>query len=289
MNEQLPPIATSPPLSARHPGNWDEAIWLERLEAVVGPQRRANSPLAAALPPLLVALGWPGAPADQSGWTLVGGLPSANALDSFYGSDDQSFYRADADSFFKDESYAELEYVTDPISVVSALSGSIMTLAAEYEGIDLRIDYRLAGPGPFYGDDGQPFYGPDDDPFYGEPGPWQPWPGQIVAARDAYQFRVRLGAGALQGVLQSLVMTIDAPDLEEELSDLAVPAGGLVIPYVKDFTSIKTVQATLQTNGSGGVTVEIDKTLPLAPKVRVFDSSHTAVAGATVDITLKGY
>lgn len=234
-------------------------------------------------------LGWPGAPADQSGWTLVGGLPTANALDSFYGSDDQSFYRADADSFYKDETYAELVYVTDAISVVSALAGSIMTLEAEYEGLDLRIDYRLAGPGPFYGDDGQPFYGPDDESLYGAPGAWQPWPGQVVVARDSYQFRVRLGAGAQQGVLQSLVMTIDAPDLEEEVPDLAVSAAGTAIPYTKAFTAIKTVQVTLQANGSGAVTTETDKTLPLAPKVRAFNSAHTAVSGATVDITLKGY
>ena len=47
MNEQLPPIATSPPLSARHPGNWDEAIWLERLEISTRmPRQRVRSDAA---------------------------------------------------------------------------------------------------------------------------------------------------------------------------------------------------------------------------------------------------
>jgi ATP-binding cassette subfamily C protein LapB len=49
------------PMSAQPPACWNEAAWLERLEAVVGRERCANSPLAAALPSLLVALGWPGA------------------------------------------------------------------------------------------------------------------------------------------------------------------------------------------------------------------------------------
>src|SRR5690606_23648554 len=118
------------------------------------------------------------------------------------------------------ESYAELIYVTEEVTVNSALAGSVMTLEAEAQGVDLRIEYRLSGPGPFYGPDDQPFYGARgaaDQPFYGEPGPWLPWPGQIVVANDGYQFRVRLGAGMHRGVLESLVMTIDAPDMEEEI------------------------------------------------------------------------
>src|SRR5215469_12806947 len=39
---------------------WTEAVWLERLEAAVGAERRAASPIAAALPAVLVALGWLG-------------------------------------------------------------------------------------------------------------------------------------------------------------------------------------------------------------------------------------
>ncbi|WP_399696616.1 hypothetical protein [Xenophilus sp.] len=236
------------------------------------------------------AMGWPAEPGEQSGWSLVGGLPSADALDSFYGQDDQSFYRGNSESFYKDESYAELVYVTESVSVNSALAGSVMTLWCEAQGVDLTIDYRLSSPGPFYGEDDQSLYGQDDNaPLYGEPGAWQPWPGQLVAANDGYQFRVRLGAGAQQGVLESLVMVIDAPDIEEEIADAPVPAGGLVIPYTKQFTAIKTIQVTLQANASGAVTAEIDKTLPLAPVVRAFNASHAAVSGATVDITLKGY
>jgi ATP-binding cassette, subfamily C, bacterial LapB len=60
MNEILPPIEQPQPALPEQPASWNEAVWLARLKAVVGIQRRANSPLAAVLPSLLFVLGWPG-------------------------------------------------------------------------------------------------------------------------------------------------------------------------------------------------------------------------------------
>jgi hypothetical protein len=225
----------------------------------------------------------------QYGYDKSGGELVANALDSFYGTDDQSFYGGDTDSLYDAGAYGQMIYVTAPITVNSALAGSIMTLEAQALGTDLHIDYRLAGPGSFYGPDTDSFYGPDADALYGSPAAWMPWPGQLVAARDAYQFRVTIGAGVDRGTLQGLVLTIDAPDLEEEVPDLPISAAGTAIPYTKNFTAIKTVQATLQANGSGARTVEITKTLPLSPVARALNSAGVAVAGATADCTLKGY
>lgn len=235
------------------------------------------------------ALGWPFDPSESTGWTLIGGNPTANPLDSFYGSDNQAFYAGDTEPFYKAESYAEMVYVTSLLPINSALTGSIMTLVADVEGVDLRIDYRFAGPGSFYGPDTDSFYGPDADAFYGVAGDWMPWPGQIAVTNDVYQFRVTIGAGATRGILKELVVTVDAPDMVEAFADLPIAAGGTVIPYTKPFTSIKVVNATLQANGSGAVTVEIDKTNPMLPKIRAFNAAHTSVGGATADIVLQGY
>lgn len=235
------------------------------------------------------AMGWPFAVGEQSGWTLVSGDPSADALDSLYGTDDQSFYGADNDSFYDAGAYGQMVYVTKEIAVGSALAGSIMTLETQAQGDDLRVDYRLSGPGSLYETDNSSFYGPDADPFYGEPGGWQPWPGQLVAANEVYQFRVTIGASVTRGVLQAMVLTIDAPDLEEEVKDLPISSGGTVIPLTKPFTAVRTVIGQLQANGSGAVTIEVDKTNPLVPVVRAFNASHTAVSGATADFRIKGY
>lgn len=235
------------------------------------------------------ALGWPFASGEQSGWTIVSGKPSADAVDSLYGTDDQSFYGSDGDSFYDASAYGRMIYVSSEISVSAALAGSIMTLVFQALGTDVRVDYRLAGPGSLYEADNSSFYGDDADPFYGPPGAWQPWPGQIVAANEIYQFRVTIGAGVVRGILQGLAVTIDAPDINESIADVVVAAAGTVVPYTKPYSSIKVVQATLQANGSGAVTVEVNKTNPLAPVIKAYNSAHTAVSGATVDIVLQGY
>jgi hypothetical protein len=226
---------------------------------------------------------------EQTGWTEVDGVLKADALDSFYGDDAQSFYGMDLDSLYDEGSYSQMVYVTGEVVINSALLGSVMTLIHQTQGVDLRIEYRMPGPGSFYGSDNQSFYGADSDPMYGPPGPWQPWPGQIIAGNLSYQFRITIGAGVVQGVIEELNLVIDAPDMEEEVADVAVSSGGTVVPSVKPFTVIKTVQATLQAGSTGARTVEIDKTNPLAPVIRALDASGAPVSGATVDITLKGY
>jgi hypothetical protein len=235
------------------------------------------------------ALGWPGNPADQSGWTLVAGDLKANALDSFYGTDNQAFYGAETLPFYDAVAYGQMVYVSDQVAISSALAGSKLTLQTETEGIDLTIDYRLSGPGAFYGQDGDFFYGPDADPFYEGAGEWLPWPGQLITANDGYQFRVTIGAGTEQGVLSEMVLTVDAPDLEEALDDVLIGVGGTVIPHTLNFSKIVTVQATLQVNGSGAVRVLVDKTTNLAPVIVALNAANTSVGGATADITLKGY
>jgi len=271
-------------------GKAEDTSGNQSLEAAVVVMNLGDPPVANVLETWdFNALGWPYDPAESSGWAIVFGDPSANALDSFYGTDDQSFYTGDTESFYDPSAYGQMVYVTPAISVNSALAGSIMTLVAQSQGVDLRIDYRLAGPGSFYGPDAESFYGPDADPRYGPAGAWQPWPGQLVAKNDAYQFRVTIGAGIDRGVLQSLVLTIDAPDMEETIANLAIAAAGTVIPYTKPFTSIKTVIGQLQVNASGARGLHTDKTLPLSPKIFALNAAGTAVAGATADITLKGY
>lgn len=236
------------------------------------------------------ALGWPAAAGEQYGWTEAGGDLVADALDSFYGSGNQSFYGGDTDPFYDMGAYGQMVYVTEPVAITSALAGSIMTLQTETDGIDLVIEYRLSGPGSFYGPDSASFYDEDDSlPFFGGPGQWLPWPGQLVAANDGYQFRVTIGAGTTQGALREMVLTIDAPDVEEQLSDVAIAAGGTVIPYSANFKAIKTVQATLQANSSGATKVLIDKTNALSPVIVALDAADTSVSGSTADITLKGY
>lgn len=230
-----------------------------------------------------------GFPGDISGATITSNGLEANDLDSFYGTDNQSFYGLDSLPFYEPTASAQLVYVTREVQIQSALAGSVMTLDIDTEGNDLFIEYRLVGPGSFYGQDVDSFYGPDAEPFYGGPTAWMPWPGQVLATNDVYQFRVTIGAGAVKGKILAMSLVIDAPDIVEYIADLLIDASGTTIPYTSNFSAIKTVQATLQSNASGAETIEVNKSINLAPVIRAFNSSHIAVSGATADITIKGY
>jgi hypothetical protein len=235
----------------------------------------------------LDALAYPG---TISGGSVVGGDIVADNLDSFYGTGTQSFYGAELDPFYDASTFAQVTYTTDNTTITSALAGSLMTLQVDTQGVDLVIEYRFPDSTPFYDADGASFYGADVDPFYaGVQGAWIPWPGQVVAKNDVYQFRVTLGAGTTQGVISTMSIIIDAPDIVEYIDDLAISSLGTTIPYTKVFNVIKNVQATLQSNASGAETIEIDKTVNLIPKIKAYNSSHTAVSGATSDITIRGY
>lgn len=221
--------------------------------------------------------------------SVIGGDLLADATDSFYGTDNQSFYGPDNEPFYAEESYAQMVYTTGEIYITSALAGSNVTLEIAYQGTDLFIEYRLSGPDPTYGTDSDSFYGADDDPFYGSPSAWMPWPGQIAAENDVYQWRVTLGAGAQRGTITALAVVIDAPDMVEYLEDVPINAAGTVIPYTKNFTVIKTVTTTLQANSSGAETIEVDKTINLSPTAKAYDAAHVAVSGAMADFIIKGH
>lgn len=229
---------------------------------------------------------------DYGTSVVAGELVAAN-LDSFYGDPGQgtqAFYGPDTEPFYATTAYASLWYAAEDVVITSVLAGSMMTLQLTTEGSYLTVMYRRVGSLPLYGADVDTFYGPDADSFYDtDSSEWLPWPGQLVAEAGGYQFLVQIAGSAAQGKVTAMALVIDAPDLTETIDNLAISASGTAIPYTKPFTSIKNVQATLQANGSGAITVEIDKTVPLAPTIKAYDASHAAVSGATADITLKGY
>ncbi|SCX94459.1 hypothetical protein SAMN05216420_101407 [Nitrosospira sp. Nl5] len=197
---------------------------------------------------------------------------------SFYGPDSESFYGADSDGF----------YVPGPEAFDAITStGFDANNPDSFYAVDVA-NFNPASPDSFVAVDLAEFSSTGS--FYGTgTAVYLPWPGQISAKNADYQFRITVGSGDAQGKISGLTVTIDAPDIVESIADLAISSSGTAIPYTKDFTSIKTVNAQLQANGSGAVTVEIDKTSPLAPTIKAYNASHIAVSGATADLFIQGY
>lgn len=219
--------------------------------------------------------------------SVISGDLIADVNDSFYGADDQSFYNDDTLPFYEIATVKAMVYTTEETFINSALAGSIGVLNWTALGNGVTVEYRQVGAESFYGADADSKYGANDSAwFYGEDSPFLPMPSNIVVNNGVYQFRISIGTGSI-GEVTEFNFVIDAPDLIEVIPNYVMTGG--TIAYTKNFTSIQAIQATLQQNGLGVVTLRIDKTVPLAPTITGYNSSQIATSGALADITLQGY
>ena len=228
--------------------------------------------------------GWLGTKVNCS---VVGGNLVATILDSFYGEDDQSFYGQDTYSLYDSAVSQAMVYTTEETYIGTALSGSTAVLNWTAVGNNPVVEYRQVYPTPFYGADGDSKYGIDNNAsFYGADSVFAPMPASITMQNGVYQFRISLGTGTI-GEVSQFNLAIDVPDIIEVVNNHIVTGGA--IPYTRNFTSIKNIQATLQQNALGVVTVTVDKSVPLAPTITGYNSSQIATSGAKADIVLQGY
>ena len=219
--------------------------------------------------------------------TVVGGNLVANILDSFYGEDAQSFYGEDTYSLYGSAVAQAMVYTTEETFINTALAGSTAVLNWAAVGNNPVVEYRQVYPTPFYGADGNSKYGIDDNAsFYGADTDFAPMPASIVMQNGVYQFRISLGTGTI-GEVTEFNLAIDVPDIIEVVNNHVVNGGA--IPYTRNFTSITNVQATMQQNTLGVITIRVDKSVPLAPTITGYNSSQIATSGALADIVLQGY
>lgn len=219
--------------------------------------------------------------------TVVGGNLVANILDSFYGEDAQSFYGQDTYSLYGSAVAQAMVYTTEETFINTALAGSTAVLNWAALGNNPVVEYKQVYPTPFYGADGDSKYGFDDNAsFYGENTDFQPMPASIVMQNGVYQFRISLGTGTI-GEVTEFNLAIDVPDIIEVVNNHVVNGGA--IPYTRNFTAITNVQATMQQNTLGVITIRVDKSVPLAPTITGYNSSQIATSGALADIVLQGY
>jgi hypothetical protein len=228
--------------------------------------------------------GWQG---TKVNCTVIGGNLVANILDSFYGEDAQSFYGQDTYSLYGSAVAQAMVYTTEETFINTALAGSIAVLNWSALGNNPVVEYRQVYPTPFYGADGDSKYGFDDNAsFYGQNTDFQPMPASIVMQNGVYQFRISLGTGTI-GEVTEFNLAIDVPDIIEVVNNHVVNGGA--IPYTRNFTAITNVQATMQQNTLGVITIRVDKSVPLAPTITGYNSSQIATSGALADIVLQGY
>jgi hypothetical protein len=236
-------------------------------------------------------LGWPG---TITGGTIVSGSIEADTTTAFYGPNDADpFYEpSDAAIFYPADEYEELTFDADIVVPSAPLYGSVLTVQHVLAGDGHYVEWKQDGVGPFYTmDDSDVFYTSDSDPLYDVSSEFIPWTGaRVIEPGDRYFFRLRASGGPVQGVFDEFLVTIDAPDIEEEFNNIVIAApSGTRLPITKPFTSIKSVQGTLEDDGGDAVTIEIvDRDPDLGPLVRTLDADKIAVSGRA-DFRVKGW
>ena len=200
-----------------------------------------------------------------TGGTVSGHTLAAQSGTSFYSVEDATpMYGADSASFYKSDSFSALTYQSGDLVVAGALVGSRMTLEISADGQPIFVDYRKDGAD------------------------WATWAGAIIAENGTYNLRVRIGDGAIGGVISALVLTVDAPDINETLSNVALSAVGTRLPIRRSYQSIKAVSLQQIHDGGSAVRLEVLDRSVSGPLCMGLDSSGAGAAAHT-DVIIQGY
>jgi hypothetical protein len=228
---------------------------------------------------------WPG---SLTGGIISGGDIVANSTSNFYGDDGAPFYGDSADDFYTIDNWDSIVYESSVITFPSKWNGSDMILTYAVEGQSVSIQYKTTNDDPFYGldaDSSADLYGADTDPFYGNEISY-PWIGKLTLENRDYQVIVTITDARIQGAIRQLAISVDVPDIDETLTDVAIGVGGTALPITKQYDVIKNVQLTLQQVGTG-VSSRILNLDVTGPVVEVIDETKTSVTGV-LNAYIKG-
>jgi hypothetical protein len=233
------------------------------------------------------AANWPG---SYDNATIISGNLAATQSDPFYSTNPEAYFFGQDTAIFYSTNFDALNYVSAQVTPSLAASGSNLTLAWTIAGDAPAVQYRRAGPAPFFDDAAAFFFGADAAEFFSGPSAWATWPGSLqVDNNQAYQFQLSTATGPTAGLLSALVASIDVPDRALKLNGIALSATGSRLTGAAGyFNVVQNVQLTLQ-GGSTAVAIEItDKSATLGPSVIARNAAGAGVA-ATIDALLQGY
>jgi len=188
-----------------------------------------------------------------------------------------------------DELFTAMQYI-GRITTAESLAGLRLTLQTDITGDQINLFYREADLADMWSADDSTLMWTSAAAGMWSVGEWQPWLGFVeIKPLGAYDIRVDIGGGQLQGRIDQFKGVVDVADIYQTSDNVAISSGGTRIPLVKNFTVLKVVNLTLQDNGSDAVTARvIDKDPINGPLVKCYDLTDTAVSGS-VDAILQGY
>lgn len=153
------------------------------------------------------------------------------------------------------------------------------TLAYSGEMI-IDIDFEGAGYEVMYRNQGEVDWIPVGDRMQMEPGD--------------YDISLKVFGGKQQGIIRKFSIILDAPDITEDVQDLAIvssPSSGIRIPLTTPFSVIKIVNVAIQDLGGStavGYRISEKDNLVDGPLVKLVDAAGAYTTGS-FDATVKGF
>ena len=230
------------------------------------------------------ALGWPGTITGSAG-VSGGDIVATNTAAALGTAGQPALVGASGDAALQ-STYAGIRY--QPPAYSPALPGR-MTLLHTVVASQFQVQYRPSNPAAAFAGTGSVAALPASGSVFAAAPAWAPWPGEVPATVQPYEFAVVCGASQVQQQITRLQAQVDVPDVNLRLSGVAISAGGTrLTAAVGQFLAITNVNLTLQAGGSAIDAQYTDKDVALGPNIVCINSAGTPVAGV-VDVLLQGY
>lgn len=229
--------------------------------------------------------------------TISGGDLVADLIASplFWGDDSSLYWGDNVDLYWLVSTYSEMSYTASFTPTSDQLNDAILRISAVVTGT-YSIDYRVATSLDFWGVAGDPFWGSDTVAFWDadDIGEFTFWPDQLgpfYTTAGTYEIKLTTAGGAVQGVIDTFDLIMDAPDIEELYEDqvITVAANGVRLTPAAARRAIDIVNLTLQDDGGTAMTLRIiDKNATTGALIKAYTAAN-AETTATFDARTKAH
>lgn len=179
----------------------------------------------------------------------------------------QLLYEGGGAAFYKGPKYSELTYEFTVAVVAADLPGALL-VSGTFQGAFVTFYEKTSGA-------------------------WVPFNGSLgLTSAGNVELKVVIAGGSTQGVISSLDVTVDAPDIVLSGTGLAVIApGGTRLPVAALYRGLTSLEITIDNSGGGATAVGwrfLDKNLALGPLIELLDAAGAQTPGS-VDWRTVGY
>lgn len=172
------------------------------------------------------------------------------------------------------------------VNVSDISAGSRILISFQYNGSAITAEYRQTAPKLMWTNDMDPMWTNDSDLLWSL-GDYLTWPGYVIANQATYNFRLSIPAGSIQGKIMDFVVIVDAPDIIETLTNVAISVNGTRLPITNTYRSIKDVQISINNVNIAARAEVIDMSID-GPMVKCFDINNNAIDG-NINAIITGY